>query len=160
MKIRTIATALCGLVFISGAAHCAEIRVLSSGAMQEIVTELLPAFEKTSGHKLAITWSGTADIKRKIAAGETYDLVIVAAPEIDTFIKDGRLMAGTRFDLLLSGVGVAVRKGAPKPDIGSADALRKALLDARSVAFSTGPSGWPLPSSDGSSACASTVLAE
>jgi len=141
MKIRAIAAALCGLVLVSGAAHCAEIRVLSSGAMQEIVTELLPAFEKASGHKLAVTWSGTANIKQKIAAGETCDLVIVAAPEIEAFIKDGRLKAGTRLDLVLSGVGVAVRKGAPKPDIGSADALRKALLDAKSVVYSTGPSG-------------------
>src|ERR1700730_3837228 len=108
--------------------------------MQEIFAELLPTFEKAAGHKLAITWSGTAKIKQQIADGETYDLVIVAAPEIDAFIKDGKVQSGTRVDLVRSGVGVAVKKGAPKPDIGSAAALKKALLDAKSVAYSTGPS--------------------
>jgi molybdate transport system substrate-binding protein len=141
MKIRTIVTALCGLFVFSGAAQCAEVTVLAPGAVKEIVTELLPAFEKASGHKLAITWSGTAKIKQQIAGGESYDLVIVGTPVIDAFIKDGKVKAGTRVDLVRSGVGVAVKKGTPKPDISSAAALKKALLDAKSIAYSTGPSG-------------------
>lgn len=141
MTIRTIATAICGLFVLSGVAQSAEVTVLASGAVNEIVTELLPAFQKASGHKLVITWSGTAKIKQQIAGDETYDLVIVGAPVIDGFIKDGKVKPGTRVDLVRSGVGVAVKKGAPKPDISSAAALKKTLLNARSVAYSTGPSG-------------------
>src|SRR4051812_16602326 len=140
-KSRTIATVLCGLFVLSEAAQCAEVAVLASGAVKEIVTELLPEFEKGSGHKLAITWSGTANIKQEIAGGAPFDLVIVGAPEIDAFVRDGKIKSGTRVDLVNSGVGVAVKKGAPKPDISSAVALKKALLGARSVAYSTGPSG-------------------
>jgi molybdate transport system substrate-binding protein len=141
MKIRAIATVLCGLFVLSEAAQCAEVAVLASGAVKEIVTELLPTFEKASRHKLTITWSGTANIEKQIAGGEVYDLVIVGAPQIDAFVKDGKVKSGTRVDLVRSGVGVAVKKGAPKPDISSAAALKKALLDAKSVAYSTGPSG-------------------
>jgi molybdate transport system substrate-binding protein len=140
MKYRLIAAAACGLL-MSGAAQSAEITVLSSGAVREIVTELLPQFEKSSGHKVAINWSGTAEIKTQIGGGETYDLVIAAEPVVDAFIKDGKLQSGSRVDLVRSGVGVAVKAGAPKPDIGSAAAVKSALLAAKSVAYSTGPSG-------------------
>ncbi len=140
MKYRLIVAVACGLI-MSGAAQSAEITVLSSGAMREIVTELLPQFEKSSGHKVTITWSGTAKIKTQIGGGETYDLVIVTAPAIDAFIKDGKLRSSSRVDLVRSGVGVAVKAGAPKPDIGSAAAVKSALLAAKSVAYSTGPSG-------------------
>jgi len=140
MKIRSLAATLCVLL-LGGVAQGADIAVLASGAVKEIVTELLPAIEKGPGHKLILTWSGTANIKQKIAAGEAYDLIIVGAPEIDAFIKDGKVKAGTRIDLVRSGVGVAVKTGALKPDIGTTDALKKALLNAKSVAYSTGPSG-------------------
>jgi len=126
---------------MSVTAKAAEITVLSSGAVREIVTELLPQFESSSGHKVAVTWSGTAKIKTQIGGGETYDLVIVGAPVIDDFIKAGKVRPGSRVDLVRSGVGVAVKAGAPKPDISSAAAVKNALLAAKSVAYSTGPSG-------------------
>ncbi len=103
--------------------------------------ELFPQFEKTSGNKVAVTWAGTVDIKKKIAAGEVFDLVIVASPELDTFAKDGKIVAGSKVDLVRSSVGVAVKAGAPKPDLKSGDDLKKALLAAKSVGYSTGPSG-------------------
>jgi molybdate transport system substrate-binding protein len=115
--------------------------VLASGAVKEAYTELIPQFEKSSGHKIAITWAGTVDIKKKIAAGETYDVVIIAAPEIDGFVKDGKIAAGSKVDLVKSGVGVAVKAGAPKPDVSSGEALKKALIAAKSVGYSQGPSG-------------------
>ena len=90
---------------------------------------------------MAITWSGTAKIKQQIAGGESYDLVIVGAPEIDAFVRDGKLISGTRVDLVRSGVGVAIKKGAPKPDISSVPALKNTLLNSKSIAYSTGPSG-------------------
>ncbi|MGY3492786.1 MULTISPECIES: molybdate ABC transporter substrate-binding protein [unclassified Bradyrhizobium] len=134
-----VATAV--FLLVSGAASAAEIKVLASGATKEIINEILPAFEKDSGHKVAITFAGTANIKRHIAAGETYDLVIVGAPVIDAFAQQGKIASGTRTDLMKSGVGVAVRAGASKPDIGSSEALKKTLLAAKSIGYSSGPSG-------------------
>jgi molybdate transport system substrate-binding protein len=99
---------------------------------------LVPQFEKNSGHKVAITWTGTA---KRIAAGEVYDLVIVGGPVIDAFSQQGKVVSGSRVDLMKSGVGVAVRAGAPKPDIGSSEALKKTLLAAKSIGYSSGPSG-------------------
>jgi molybdate transport system substrate-binding protein len=140
MKARVALAAVCGLL-ISHVAQADEIKLLASGAMHEIGLELIPQFEKSSGHKVTATWTGTVKIKEKIAAGEVFDLVIVGAPEVDRFIADGKMAAGSRVDLAKSGVGVAVRTGAPKPDISSGEAVKKAMLAAKSVAYSSGPSG-------------------
>jgi molybdate transport system substrate-binding protein len=131
------AAALC----IGGVVSAAEIRLLAAGATEEICSELIPAFESATGHKVVASWAGTADIKKRIAAGEVFDAVIVGAVEVDTFIAQGKVVSGSRVDLMRSGVGVAVRAGALKPDIRSADALKKTLVDAKSIAYSTGPSG-------------------
>jgi molybdate transport system substrate-binding protein len=126
---------------IGGVVSAAEIRLLAAGATEEICSELIPAFESATGHKVVASWAGTADIKKRIAAGEVFDAVIVGAVEVDIFIAQGKVVSGSRVDLMKSGVGVAVRAGASKPDIRSAEALRKTLIDARSIAYSTGPSG-------------------
>jgi molybdate transport system substrate-binding protein len=140
MKAKLALAAACGLL-LSGAVQAAELKVLGSGAVKEAYAELIPQFEKASGHKVAITWAGTVDIKKKVAAGEAFDVIIVAAPEMDIFIKDGKIAAGTKVDVVKSGVGVAVKAGAPKPDFSSGEALKKSLLAAKSVGYSTGPSG-------------------
>lgn len=128
-------------LFLSYAASAAEIKVLAAGATKEVYLDLVPQFEKNSGHKVLATWSGTADIMKRMAAGEVYDVVIVGAPEIDAFIQQGKMVAGSRIDLMKSGVGVAVRAGAPKPNISSSAALKQAVLAAKSIGYSTGPSG-------------------
>ena len=128
-------------LFVSGIASAEEIKVLASPATKEVIDELLPAFEKTSGHKVTIAFTGTPDIKNRISAGEVYDLVIVGGPVIDAFIEQGKIAPGTRTDLMKSSVGVAVRAGAPKPDIGSREALKTTLLSAKSIGYSSGPSG-------------------
>ena len=140
MTIKLIAAAACGLL-LSSLAQAAEIKVLSSGAVKEAALELFPQFEKASGDKITVTWAGTVDLKKKIAAGEVYDLVIVASPDMDAFIKDGKIVSGSKVNLVNSSVGVAVKAGAPKPVLKSADDLKKALLAAKSVGYSTGPSG-------------------
>jgi len=122
-------------------AHADEIKVLASGALEEIGHELIPEFEKSSGQKVTVTWTGTVKIKERIEAGEVFDLVIVGAPEVDKFIAAGKMIPGSRVDLAKSGVGVAVKAGAPKPDISSGEAVKKAMLAAKSVAYSSGPSG-------------------
>lgn len=128
-------------LFMSYAASAADINVLASGATKEVYLDLVPQFEQSSGNKVMTIWSGTADIKKRIAAGEVYDVVIASGPDIDSFIQQGKMVAGSRIDLMKSGVGIAVRAGAPKPDISSSEALKKTLLAAKSIGYSTGPSG-------------------
>ena len=122
-------------------AQAADITVLASPAMKEAYLELVPRFEQARGHKVTTTWAGTADIMKRMQARETFDAVIAAANSIDELTDTGRLMAGSRKDLVRSGVGVTVRAGAPKPDISTAEAVKKAVLAAKSVGISTGPSG-------------------
>jgi molybdate transport system substrate-binding protein len=124
MKTQFVVAAACGLL-LSSFAQAAEIKVLVSGAVKDAYLELMPQFENSSGHKVATTWAGTVDIKKRMAAGEIFDLVIVAAPEIDAFITQGKIIPGSRVDIVKSSVGVAVKAGAPKPDISSSDALKK-----------------------------------
>jgi molybdate transport system substrate-binding protein len=138
MKFIIIAAA--ALVF-SGAAGAAEIKVLSTQATEDAYRELVPLFEQASGHKVTTIFTGTLDVQKRIAAGEAYDLIIMAGPAIDDFIKSGKVVPGSRTDLARSGVGVAVRAGAPKPDISSTEALKKTLFSAKSIGYSTGPSG-------------------
>jgi molybdate transport system substrate-binding protein len=140
MNMKLVAAAACGLL-LSSVAQAAEVKVLASGAVKEAALELFPQFEKASGNTVAVTWAGTVDIKKKIAAGEVFDLVIVAGPELDAFIKDGKIATGSKVDLVKSSVGVAVKAGAPKPNLKSGDDLKKALLAAKSVGYSQGPSG-------------------
>jgi molybdate transport system substrate-binding protein len=137
----TLAAAACGLMLLSPVAQSAEIKVLASGAIKEAALELFPQFEKASANKVNVTWAGTVDIKKKIAAGEVFDLVIVASPEAEAFLNDGKFVKGSKVDLVKSSVGVAVKAGAPKPDLSSSEAVKKAVLAAKSVGYSTGPSG-------------------
>jgi molybdate transport system substrate-binding protein len=130
-----------GVVLASGMAQAAEIKVLSSAAFREAYQELVPAFERATEHKVATTWAGTNGIMERMQRGEATDLVIMSAQGIDQLVQDGKIVAGSRVDVARSGVGVAVRSGLPKPDIGSTEALKRALAAARSVAYSTGPSG-------------------
>jgi molybdate transport system substrate-binding protein len=140
LKTAFVVAATCGLL-LSGAVQAAELKVLSSNAAKEAYLEMFPQFEKASGHKVAITWAGTNDIKKRIAAGEVYDLIVIASPEMDAFIKDGKVIAGSKIDLVKSGIGVGVKSGAPKPDFSSAEALKKTLIAAKTVGYSQGPSG-------------------
>lgn len=143
MRARTIWFVLMALLGLStsGPASAEEVKVLSTTAIKEIFEELVPGFESATGARVTVAWSSTVNIRSQVGTGEVFDLVIVGAPEIDAFIKDGRIAAGSRVDLAASGVGVAVRAGAPRPDISSGEMVRKALLASKSVAYSTGPSG-------------------
>jgi molybdate transport system substrate-binding protein len=140
MKVAFLFAASASL-FVSAQAVAADIAMLATGATKEIILELIPQFEKNSGHKVDTTWTGTAGIRKRIGDGEVYDLIIVGAPVIDAFIQQGKVASGSRTELMKSAVGVAVRAGAPSPDIGSPEAVRNALLNAKSIGYSTGPSG-------------------
>ncbi len=140
MKTAAIVAAASALL-LSGMAEAAEIKVLSTQATQEAYLELVAQFEKASGHKVKTFFTGTLNVQKRLAEGEAYDLIIMAGPAINEQIKLGKAIAGSRVDFARSGTGLAVRKGAAKPDISSADALKKTLLAAKSIGYSTGPSG-------------------
>jgi molybdate transport system substrate-binding protein len=139
--MKSIILAAVGAQLVSGVAAAVEIKVLSTQAPEQAYRELAPLFERSSGHKVTTVFTGTLDAKKRLAAGESYDLVIMAAPEIEALMASGKIVPGSRVDVARSGVGVAVRAGAPKPDIGSTEALKKTLLAAKSIGYSTGPSG-------------------
>jgi molybdate transport system substrate-binding protein len=140
MKARLI-VAVSASLLLATMAQAAEIKLLASGAIKEAYLELLTQFEKASGHKVTVAWSGTPDILKRVAAGEAADLVILSSSGADELIKQGKLVPGSRVDFAKSGIGVAVGAGAPKPDISSADAVKKSVLAAKSVAYSAGASG-------------------
>ena len=125
-----------------GNAHAAELKVIASNASKEAVLDLIPAFERSSGHKVTMLWAGTETVTNRISSGEVVDLVLIAAPNIDKLISEGKLVSGSRTDVAKSGIGMAVRAGMPKPDISSGDAVKKAVIEAKSVAYSSGPSGF------------------
>jgi molybdate transport system substrate-binding protein len=126
----------------SGAARAAELKLIAANALKESLVELLPAFEKSSGHKVTTMWGGTTAIAKRIRDGEAIDVVMIAAQDIDKLIADGKLASGSRVAFAKSGVGIAVRAGLPKPDISSSEAVKKAVLAAKSIAYSSGPSGY------------------
>ena len=114
--------AAAGALLLSSMAQAAEIKVLSTQATEEAYRELVPQFEKATGHKVTTVFTGTLDANKRLAAGETYDMLIMSSGSIDEHLKSGKLAAGSRVDLAKSGVGVAVRAGAQKPDISTVEA--------------------------------------
>lgn len=124
------------------ATGAAGIKVLCSNSSHAVMEELLPAFERASGHKVSISYDTAILTLSRIKGGETADLVILNAPAIDELTKQGRIAAGSRRTLARCGIGIAVRAGAPKPDISSVEAFKRALLDAKSIAHTeAGASG-------------------
>ena len=122
-------------------AQAAELIVLATPGVREFYVELVPRFEQASGHKVSTAWAGTVDVMKRIGGGETVDLVIVARDSLDELIRLGKIVPESRVDVAKSGIGIAVRTGAARPDISSGEAIRKALLAAQSIAYSSGPSG-------------------
>ncbi len=117
------------------AADAAEVKITAVPAVSAVIGELGPQFERATGHKLVIQYGVTGITKRRIEAGEVFDLAIGPAPLMDDLIKQGKIAGDTRTGIARVGRGVAVRAGAPKPDIGSADTFKRALLNAKSVTY-------------------------
>lgn len=118
-----------------------EIKGISSMATRLVLAELVDAFQRRSGTRVAIESVGGVDAAKRVQAGETFDVVILASDAIDKLIASGHVQPDSKVDLVRSGVAVAVRAGAPKPDISSEEAVRAAVLAARNISYSTGPSG-------------------
>lgn len=123
-----------------------EIKGISSMATRQVLTELVDAFQRRSGCCVTIESVGGVDAARRVQAGEAFDVVFLASDAIDKLVTAGCVQAGSKVDLVRSGVAVAVRAGARQPDISTEEAMRQAVLAARSISYSTGPSGVALAS--------------
>jgi molybdate transport system substrate-binding protein len=132
--------ALCVLFATAGSASAAEIRMISAMALHATWLELMPRYEKASGDKVTIIWSPGLEVVRHVESGEKADVVVLAAAGVDDLIRKGFLVEGSRVPLVNSLIGIAIRPGAPKPDLSSVASFRKSLLDAKAIAMSGGTS--------------------
>jgi molybdate transport system substrate-binding protein len=144
MTTRTKAIAAAALIAMTcvasgGAASAAEITIMGSQGVVSSLHDLAPAFERATGHKLIV--SQEADLAGKVNSNAPADLVAAGPPAIDDYIAKGKVVRSSRVDFARAGVGVAVKAGAPRPDISTADAYKRAMLEAKSIAYSRGGSG-------------------
>ncbi len=140
-KLAALAAAVC-LTALAGSANAADITVVATGGpLPEVMGVLGPMFEKVSGHKIKLSIKAAPAIIKEIKEGASIDLIVAGDAAIDGLVKDGLVAAGSSAKVMQSRVGLGVRTGAPKPDISTADALKAALLAAKTVAHSQGTSG-------------------
>jgi molybdate transport system substrate-binding protein len=130
----TIALSLVLLV-APHAGRAADLKVLSGNGAKAAVRALCAQFERTTGNKIDLLFEVNADLKKKIDAGENFDVAVLNPPVIAALIKSGKIVAGSNSNIGRSGLGVAVRSGSPKPDIGTVEAFKRALLSAKAVAY-------------------------
>jgi len=133
-------------VFAFACAAAVGVTVMSSGALASPLKDLIPIYERVSGATLTVVSGGSVgaapdSIPSRLQRGERADVLIMAASSIDDMIAAGRVVAGSRVDLARSRIGIAVRAGAPRPDISTVDALKRALLQAKSIGYSSSVSG-------------------
>ncbi|OFW09366.1 MAG: hypothetical protein A3H27_13650 [Acidobacteria bacterium RIFCSPLOWO2_02_FULL_59_13] len=148
MKIRSfLAAAKIGFIILLAqglSAQAAEVKVITGVAMSAVMGELGPQFERTTSHKLVIWYGNTVTIRRRLEAGDAFDLYV--GDEMAKWVEQGKIADDTRTEIARVGIGVGVRAGAPKPDISSAEAFKRALLNAKSVTYSPqGPQAIYLP---------------
>jgi molybdate transport system substrate-binding protein len=135
ISLITVKIAAVFLLALGTGAQAAEIRVLSSNAVKSVLQELAPQLEKATKNKIAFTFDTAVALKGQIEKGAAFDLAILTDEAIDDLIKQGKISGATRTALARSGVGVAVKKGAPKPDISTTEAFKRTLLAAKSIGF-------------------------
>lgn len=138
MKARLLA--VLGVVAFASVAQAAEVKILTAGAMKAVVLEIVPAFEKETGHKVTLDNDTAGGLAKRILGGEAFDLAVITPGAIDDLIAKGKV-TGPRVAVARVGVGVVVKEGAPKPDIASVEAFKRALLAAKSVAYIDPASG-------------------
>jgi len=142
MNIKQIMiAAACAVGILGHSAMASEIKVIASVAFKDAYLAMVPDFEKSTGHKVNTLWLPTVEIMSRLKAGESADLVIMATSGIDELIKLGKIQKDLRQTYVKSGIGIGMQKGSVKPDLSTAEAVKTALLNAKSVAYSTGPSG-------------------
>jgi molybdate transport system substrate-binding protein len=130
-----IAAVLGFLAMGAGAAGAAQVSVMSAGAVKSAFTDASAAWEKRSGNKVSATWAPAGDLRKKIAAGERADILIIPVEHFAALEREGAIDAATRRDLAGVSMGAAVKKGAPVPDISTAEKLKSTLLAAKSLTY-------------------------
>jgi molybdate transport system substrate-binding protein len=133
--------ALAFALICATAAQAAEVKILTAGAMKAVVLELVPQFEKETGHKAVVDNDTAGGLAKRIEGGEAFDAVVVTPGVIDDLGKKGKIAADSRANVARVGVGVVVKEGAPLPDISSVDAFKRTLIAAKSVAYIDPASG-------------------
>ena len=116
-------------------ANAADIKVLSGSGIREVVQDLTAKFEHATGHKLAISFASVGTIVNRVRDGESADVLIIPRQGFDSLVKDGKASAGDVTVIARGGIGIAVRKGVARPDISTPDALKRALLSAKSITY-------------------------
>jgi molybdate transport system substrate-binding protein len=127
-----------GLLIVSAqtsAAHSAELKIFGSRVTKMLMADIGPAFEHATGLKPVVVTDVAAVMKRRIEGGEAFDLAVLVDFQTDDLIKAGKLVADSRVDVMKAGIGVAVKRGAPKPDISTVEAFKRTLLDAKSIIY-------------------------
>jgi molybdate transport system substrate-binding protein len=145
-NFRTLALGVAAVLLLAGTAKAAEVHVMISGGLTAAFNALVPEFERTTGHKVVTAYgpsmgTTTSAIPMRLERGEPADVLIMVGYALGDLIKQGKVIPDSRVDLVNSKIGVAVKAGAAKPDISTADALKRALLAAKSVAYSDSASG-------------------
>jgi molybdate transport system substrate-binding protein len=125
-------------LLVATPAQAAELKTLITTAMNEAVVVLVPQFEKATGHKVTVSYDPSGGLARRLRGGEFADMILVASPELDKLITEGKVV--NRTDVSRTGIAIAVKKGAPKPNVSTPEALKRALLAAKSVGH-TAPAG-------------------
>src|SRR3954469_15439919 len=120
---------------LAASAGAAEIKVLCTNGVRAVVDELIPQFERTTGNKIVIQFEPSTQLRKRIDAGEPFDLVIMTTTLVDDEIKAGKLTADSRTFIAKSGLGVSIRSGSKKPNIATVDGFKRALLNAESITF-------------------------
>jgi molybdate transport system substrate-binding protein len=136
--MRFLSAACAALALVAAAASpalSAELKIFGSRVTKMLVDDIGPQFEKATGHKLVVVTDVAAVMKRRIEQGEAFDLAVLVNYQTDDLINKGKLVADTRADLMKAGIGVAVKRGAPKPDIATLEAFKQTLLAAKSITY-------------------------
>jgi molybdate transport system substrate-binding protein len=135
MRNFVVAAAMIAGLAATTAAPAAEIKVMHGGAFTQVITGIVPDFEKQTGHKVILERETVGALTKRIEGGEAFDMAILTPGAIEDLIKKGKIAAGSRVNLARVGVGVVVKVGASQPDISTVEAFKRALLAAKSVAY-------------------------
>jgi len=133
--------AIAAALSLSGLASAAEVKVLTAGAFKQVVLALVPNFEKQTGNKVVVDNDTAGGLKKRIEGGAAFDVAVITPVVIDELANAGKIVSGSRVNLATVGVGVVVKEGAPKPDVSTVEAFKRALLAAKSVAYIDPASG-------------------
>ena len=142
--MRRFVFAVVAALFAWCGAAASELKVLSGSAVQPVMNELIPQFERGSGHKVAFDYGTVGGMAARVQGGERADVIIASGAQISALEKEGKVISASRADLAKTGIGIFVRKGAAKPDISSVDAFKRAMLAAKSIGWNDPAAGAPV----------------